>query len=149
MTASAHRRHRAPGLAQWEHVQILPGALPVAWRVPERERRRAGRRDRLPWPGRHAAQFSDLMRRRGPQHFYSFDLVWLNGSDRRGLPLLERKRQLREKEPPPPPPLLYVDHVVGTGVDLFEAVVPILKQTCPASDFPITHSEAPPADPPA
>src|ERR1022692_849227 len=67
-------------------------------------------------------RFSDLMRRRGPQHFYAFDLLWLNGRDHRGLPLLECKRRLRETVPPPPSPLLYVDHVVGTGVDLFEAV---------------------------
>src|SRR5688572_3802546 len=32
--------------------------------------------------------FMDLMRRRGNQHFYAFDLVWLNGRDLRGLPLL-------------------------------------------------------------
>jgi len=36
-------------------------------------------------------QFYDLMRRRGPQYFYAFDLLWLNGRDQRGLPLLERK----------------------------------------------------------
>jgi ATP-dependent DNA ligase len=35
---------------------------------------------------------------------------------------LERKRRLREIVPPAPSSLLYVDHVVGTGVDLFEAV---------------------------
>jgi bifunctional non-homologous end joining protein LigD len=67
-------------------------------------------------------QFYDLMRRRGPQYFYAFDLLWLNGRDHRGLPLLERKRRLREIVPPAPSPLLYVDHVVGRGVDLFEAV---------------------------
>jgi bifunctional non-homologous end joining protein LigD len=67
-------------------------------------------------------QFYDLMRRRGPQYFYAFDLLWLNGRDQRGLPLLERKRRLREIVPRAPSPLLYVDHVVGAGVDLFEAV---------------------------
>jgi hypothetical protein len=49
-------------------------------------------------------------------------LLWLNGSDHRNLPLLERKRRLREIVPAPPSPFLYVDHVVGTGVDLFDAV---------------------------
>lgn len=34
--------------------------------------------------------FYDLMRRRGPQYFSAFDLLWLNGHERRGLPLLER-----------------------------------------------------------
>jgi len=36
--------------------------------------------------------------------------------------LLERKCRLREIVPAAPSPLLYVDHVVGTGVDLFEAI---------------------------
>jgi bifunctional non-homologous end joining protein LigD len=62
------------------------------------------------------------MRRRGPQHFYAFDLLCWNGRDHRALPLLERKRRLREIVPRAPSPLLYVDHVVGTGMDLFEAV---------------------------
>jgi bifunctional non-homologous end joining protein LigD len=66
--------------------------------------------------------FSDLMRRRYALYFYSFEPLWLNGHDHRGLPLLERKGRLREIVPPKPSPLLYVDHVVGTGVDLFEAV---------------------------
>jgi uncharacterized protein (TIGR03437 family) len=42
----------------------------------------------------------------------------LNGRDRRGLPLLERKRRLREIVPRAPSPLLYVDHVVGAGVSV-------------------------------
>ena len=66
-------------------------------------------------------QFADLMRRRGPQYFYAFDLPWLNGRDHHGLPLLEHKRRLREIVLAAPSPVLYVDHVVGTGVDLFEA----------------------------
>ena len=67
-------------------------------------------------------QFYDLMRRREPQYLYAFDLLWLNGRDQRGLPLLERKRRLRQIVSRPPSPLLYVDHVVGAGVELFEAV---------------------------
>jgi bifunctional non-homologous end joining protein LigD len=39
--------------------------------------------------------FYDLMRRRSPQHFYAFELLWLNGRDLRELPLVERKRLLR------------------------------------------------------
>ena len=49
-------------------------------------------------------------------------MLWLNGRDCRGLPLLERKRRLREIVPAAPSPLPCVDHVVGRGVDLFEAV---------------------------
>jgi bifunctional non-homologous end joining protein LigD len=61
------------------------------------------------------------MRRRGPQHFYAFDLLWLDGDDLRGVPLLERKRALRGIIPPQPCPVLYVDHVAGSGIELFEA----------------------------
>src|SRR5687767_9590666 len=62
--------------------------------------------------------FMDLMRRRGNQHFYAFDILWLNGRDLRGLPLLRRKAMLRKIIRPP---ALYVDHIAGTGVDLFNA----------------------------
>ncbi len=63
-----------------------------------------------------APLFYDLMRRRAPQHFFAFDLLWLNGRDLRGFPLLERKRFLKKLIPPQPSPLLYVDHVAATGV---------------------------------
>jgi bifunctional non-homologous end joining protein LigD len=62
------------------------------------------------------------MRRRSPQHFFAFDLLWLNGRDLRALPLLERKRLLRQVVPPQPCPVLYVDHVAGNAVELFDAV---------------------------
>jgi bifunctional non-homologous end joining protein LigD len=67
-------------------------------------------------------QFYDLMRRRSPQHFYAFDLLWNDGRDLRALPLVERKRLLREIMPAQPSPVLYVDHVVETGVALFDAI---------------------------
>jgi bifunctional non-homologous end joining protein LigD len=67
-------------------------------------------------------QFFDLMRRRRPQHYYAFDLLWLDGRDLRHLPLIERKRLLRAIVPPQPAPVLYVDHVAARGVDLYEAV---------------------------
>ena len=65
--------------------------------------------------------FYELMRRRAPQHFYAFDLLWINGDDLRALPLLERKRRLR-KLITAPGPALYVDHIAAAGVDLFDAV---------------------------
>ena len=52
--------------------------------------------------------FHDLMRRRSPQHFYAFDLLWLNGRDLRELPLIERKRLLRTLVCSP---VLYADHI--------------------------------------
>jgi bifunctional non-homologous end joining protein LigD len=69
-----------------------------------------------------APLFYELMRRRTPQHFMAFDLLWLDGRDLRGVPLLERKGLLRDIVPPQPSPLAYVDHVVETGVDLYCAV---------------------------
>src|SRR5687768_5360257 len=68
------------------------------------------------------ATFADLFYRRKEPHFCAFDLLSLDGSDLRGLPLLDRKRRLkklvgRKKRSS----LLYVDHVVGSGVGLFKA----------------------------
>lgn len=40
----------------------------------------------------------------------------------RPLPLLERKRLLRDVVPPQPCPVLYANHVVGAGVSLYDAV---------------------------
>jgi bifunctional non-homologous end joining protein LigD len=65
-------------------------------------------------------QTDSVMRRRGPQYFYAFDVLWVEGEDLRGRPLLERKRLLRDLITAPGP-ALYVDHVAGSGVDLFDA----------------------------
>ena len=43
-----------------------------------------------------APQFYDLMRRRKPQHYYAFDLLWLDSRDPRDVALLDRKRLLRD-----------------------------------------------------
>jgi len=64
-------------------------------------------------------RFYDLVRRRSPQHFYAFDLLWHDGRDLRQLRLLERKRLLGKLARPP---VLYVDHIPRRGVDLFRAV---------------------------
>ena len=54
-------------------------------------------------------RFYDLMRRRAPQYFYAFDLLWKDGQDLRGLPLIRRKRLLKKIVKPP---VLFVDHRV-------------------------------------
>jgi ATP-dependent DNA ligase len=36
-------------------------------------------------------RFYDLMRRRASQYFYAFDLLWKDGQDLWGLPLIQRK----------------------------------------------------------
>jgi broad specificity phosphatase PhoE len=54
--------------------------------------------------------------RRGPFCFNAFDLLWLDGSDLRGLTLSERKALLRKLLPPKAHAVLYVEHVAnGTG----------------------------------
>ena len=63
-------------------------------------------------------QFYELFRRRVPPTYCAFDVLWLNGRDLRGRPLVERKRLLKRLVRPP---LLYVDHVAGRGMDLFQA----------------------------
>ena len=65
--------------------------------------------------------FYELKRRRGPFCFYAFDLVRLDGSDRRDRPLLERKRLLRKLLPPRAHSVLYVAHV-ESGTDLFRVI---------------------------
>src|SRR5690242_4975590 len=69
------------------------------------------------------SQFKQLLFRRGNPCFAAFDLLWLNGEDMRGLALTERKRRLkrilsRKKVSP----VLYVNHILGGGTKLFEAV---------------------------
>jgi len=65
--------------------------------------------------------FYELMRRRGPFCFYAFDLLWLDDSDLRDRPLLERKSLLRKLVPRHPKSVLYVEHV-ATGTDLFRVI---------------------------
>src|SRR5262249_6039643 len=52
----------------------------------------------------------------------AFDLLLLDGQDVRQKSLLARKRLLRRVLPRRSDRLLYLDHVVGRGVDLFRAV---------------------------
>jgi len=61
-------------------------------------------------------QFYELLRRQMTPTFCAFDLLWRNGRDYRGRPLLERKRLLKRLVKPP---LLYVNHVEHAGVVLF------------------------------
>ena len=77
-------------------------------------------------------QFYHLLRRRSPQYFVAFDLLWLRGRDLRGVPLIERKRGLaqlmsgaspawRDREiNSAPAPLVYADHIDGNGTRLFQ-----------------------------
>lgn len=41
------------------------------------------------------SQFKELLHRRGRAVFFAFDLLWLNGTDLRQKPLIERKKKLQ------------------------------------------------------
>jgi bifunctional non-homologous end joining protein LigD len=65
------------------------------------------------------SQFNHLLFRRGEPIFCAFDLLSLNGRDLRDLPLVERKRRLRDVLPHCPQ-LLFVDYIEALGEELFE-----------------------------
>jgi bifunctional non-homologous end joining protein LigD len=65
--------------------------------------------------------FVSVMRRRELARYFAFDLLWLDGEDLRGLPLLERKARLARLLPRESKHILYVDHVEGSDRMLFEA----------------------------
>ena len=71
--------------------------------------------------GQGKPQFYSLLRRRSPQQFIAFDLLWLNGKDLRKKPLIERKRILRSIVPAGSC-VLYADFIEGDGTKLFQAV---------------------------
>ena len=78
--------------------------------------------------------FNALLFRRVEPVMYAFDLLALDGKDLRDQPLMQRKKMLRRilprvREPDSlredargASPLIYLDHVVGRGIDLFAAV---------------------------
>ncbi len=66
--------------------------------------------------------FLDLMRKRKAEAIlYCFDLLWHDGEDLRSLPLIDRKRRLRQLVNGHAG-LLYAEHVERCGVDLFRAI---------------------------
>jgi len=65
-------------------------------------------------------QFNRLLNRRGEPVFVAFDLLWLNGRDLRGRPLLDRKAALRTLIRNGGR-ILYADHIDGKGAELYRA----------------------------
>jgi bifunctional non-homologous end joining protein LigD len=53
-------------------------------------------------------------------HYYIFDIIWLDGYDITQLPLVERKRILKEILPGNDPVIKYSDHVETKGQDFFK-----------------------------
>ena len=64
--------------------------------------------------------FKDVLFRRRECRFFAFDLLWLNGEDLRGLPLIERKARLKKLIGTKKSVVLYVDHVEQRGREVFE-----------------------------
>lgn len=63
--------------------------------------------------------FASIMKRRKDVRYYAFDILWLNGQDLRGLPLLARKQILKRLLPRGSTHVLYVDHVRGAGSKVY------------------------------
>src|SRR5262249_46548606 len=59
--------------------------------------------------------------RKDPVVFFAFDLLYLDGYDIRGLPLIERKRLLKEIVKPGEM-VRYSDHFTGNGPAILEAI---------------------------
>jgi bifunctional non-homologous end joining protein LigD len=68
------------------------------------------------------SKFYDLMFRREWPHFVAFDVLSIDGEDLRDRSLVERKRRLRALMPRMDSRLVYMNHVVGRGADLFAAI---------------------------
>jgi ATP-dependent DNA ligase len=69
---------------------------------------------------RGRSNFKNLLFRRDWPFFYAFDLLAVDGEDRREWPVIERKRRLRQLIPSVQTRLLYVDHITARGRDFFE-----------------------------
>lgn len=55
--------------------------------------------------------------------YFVFDILWLDGYDLTKIPLIERKRILKEVLPEDDEILKYSDHVVGSGKEFFQVAV--------------------------
>jgi bifunctional non-homologous end joining protein LigD len=74
--------------------------------------------------GRTSFQALQAALKEDPQSivFYAFDLLELDGEDLTGLPLVERKEKLAALLAGRDGHLLYSDHIVGQGEELFERI---------------------------
>jgi bifunctional non-homologous end joining protein LigD len=64
--------------------------------------------------------FNELLLRRRECVLFVFDLLFLNGEDRRGLTLIERKVRLKRLLRRNRSRVLYVNHIEARGCDLFD-----------------------------
>jgi bifunctional non-homologous end joining protein LigD len=69
------------------------------------------------------SRFNQLLRRRAEPAFYAFDLLWLDGKDLRQLPLIERKKHLRQLIGKSDcERIIYVQHIEMCGCVLYRAI---------------------------
>lgn len=66
--------------------------------------------------------FRGIMSHQGHLHYAAFDLLWLNGKDLRGLPLVQRRRRLERLIPATNPILSRTMVAAGEGKALFGAI---------------------------
>jgi bifunctional non-homologous end joining protein LigD len=73
--------------------------------------------------GEGKSRFNQLLRRRAEPAFYAFDMLWLNGKDLRQLPLIERKKRLRQLIGKSDcERIIYVQHIEMCGCVLYRAI---------------------------
>jgi bifunctional non-homologous end joining protein LigD len=53
--------------------------------------------------------------------YYVFDLLWYDGKDFTGLPLVQRKQALQQILPEDDPVIYFSDHITGKGTEFFNA----------------------------
>src|SRR5215468_7431309 len=82
------------------------------------------------------------MLRRAEPVLYAFDLLMRDGRDLRQLGLLARKKELRRVLPRRCDRLMYVDHVLGRGIDLFQAVCDMDLEGIVANRRPASRARA-------
>lgn len=68
------------------------------------------------------ARFHDLMENRGKVLFAAFDLLWLDGTDLRDLPLQKRKETLSKRIRKTARRTFYVDHIERHGRALYSEI---------------------------
>jgi len=66
------------------------------------------------------SDFKKLLFRREQPYLYAFDVLMLDGTDLRSLTLMERKRRLLSMMPKVQRRVLYLDHILKRGRDLFQ-----------------------------
>ena len=91
-------------------------------------------------------QFYKLLRRAGAASYVAFDLLWLNGTDLRPLPLSERRQRLLSILPNGSAAISAALSVHGRGLELFELMrdhdLEGIRRQAPGRSLRATHEVA-------